>query len=507
MTQVGRRIAAGAAWMVLFKLSDRVLSLVSMLVLARLLTPSDFGVVAIASSVLALLEVFTALGLDVALISKPNVTREHYDSAWTFKILLGLAVALVLVILSGPAATFYSEPRIADVVRVLAIGSLVQGFENIGVVDFRKELRFATEFRFQIAKRIIMIAVTLPLAFAFRNYWALTIGAVTGRFVWVGLSYLAHPFRPRIALTKVRDLMSISAWLVFSSTLYYFREQSPNIALGRLSGPRATGLYTLSYDFASLPTLQLIAPINRAVLPGLVKLSGQIEELARNALNVLSLTATLALPAAAGLALTAPITVPLLLGNQWHDAVPVLQYLALSSAGAALLSSSWAVYLALQNPRTPAAVDCGYVVLLATLLIVLCPKYGAIGAAIAAFATSWVIAPINYALLLPRLRLRWRVFPAMLVRPAIASLVMYFALRPLTLSPPHDNASMMIAMLAALLIAGPLLYAATLFILWVLWRRPSGPELLLLEWLQPRMPVRLRGLTERLLPHAASEPK
>jgi len=66
--------------MVLFKLSDRVLSLVSMLVLARLLTPSDFGVVAIASSVLALLEVFTALGLDVALISKPNVTREHYDS-------------------------------------------------------------------------------------------------------------------------------------------------------------------------------------------------------------------------------------------------------------------------------------------------------------------------------------------------------------------------------------------------------------------------------------------
>ena len=271
--------------MVLFKLSDRVLSLVSMLVLARLLTPSDFGVVAIASSVLALLEVFTALGLDVALISKPNVTREHYDSAWTFKILLGLAVALVLVVLSGPAAAFYNEPRIADVVRVLAIGSLVQGFENIGVVDFRKELRFATEFRFQIAKRIIMIAVTLPLAFAFRNYWALTIGAVTGRFVWVGLSYLAHPFRPRIALTKVRDLMSISAWLVFSSTLYSSTNRSQHRAR-TLSGPRAAGLYL--DDFASLPTLQLIAPINRAVLPGLVKLSGQIEELALRSTSYLT---------------------------------------------------------------------------------------------------------------------------------------------------------------------------------------------------------------------------
>lgn len=499
MTQVGRRIAAGAAWMVLFKLSDRVLSLVSMLVLARLLAPSDFGVVAIASSVIALLEVFTALGLDVALISRPNVTREHYDSAWTFKILLGLSVGLILVALAGPAAGFFNEPRVSDVIRVLAIGSLVQGFENIGVVDFRKELRFATEFRFQIAKRLIMIGVTLPLAFAFRNYWALAIGAVTGRFVWVALSYLAHPFRPRFALSRVRDLMSISAWLVFSSMLYYFREQSPNIALGRLAGPRAVGLYTLSYDFASLPTLQLIAPINRAVLPGLVKLSGQLEELARNAINVLSLTATLAIPAAVGLALTAPITVPLLLGNQWLDAVPVLQFLALSSAGAALLSSSWAVYLALQNPRTPAAVDCGYVALLAVMLIVLCPKYGAMGAAVAALTASSVIAPINYALLLPRLHLRYRVFPAMLVRPAIAALTMYVALRPWTLAPPHDNTLAMVVRLVALLLAGPLIYAVMLFVLWVLWRRPAGPELLLVEWLQPRMPARLRALAQWLL--------
>lgn len=500
MTQVGRRIAAGAAWMVLFKLSDRVLSLVSMLVLARLLAPADFGLVAIASSVIALLEVFTALGLDVALISKPNVTREHYDSAWTFKILLGLSVAIVLLILAVPAAAFFNEPRVTDVIRVLAIGSFVQGFENIGVVDFRKELRFATEFRFQIAKRLIMIAVTLPLAFAFRNYWALTIGAVTGRFVWVALSYIAHPFRPRLALSRVRDLLSISAWLVFSSTLYYFREQSPNIALGRLAGPRATGLYTLSYDFASLPTLQLIAPINRAVLPGLVKLSGQLEELARNAMNVLALTATLAIPAAVGLALTAPITVPLLLGNQWHDAVPVLQFLALSSAGAALLSSSWAVYLALQNPRTPAYVDCGYVVLLALLLIVLCPKYGAMGAAIAALVASSVIAPINYAMLLPRLHLKWRVFPAMLVRPTIAALAMYFALRPWTLDAAREDTPAMIVRLAALLTAGPLIYAVTLFVLWVLWRRPAGPELLLLEWLQPRLPARLRAYAQRLLP-------
>jgi O-antigen/teichoic acid export membrane protein len=499
-------MAAGAAWMVLFKLSERVLSLISMLVLARLLVPADFGVVAIASSVLALLEVFIALGLDVALISRPDVTREHYNSAWTFKVLLGLAVALILLIISGPAALFFNEPRIADVIRVLAIGSFVQGLENIGVVDFRKELKFATEFRFQIAKRLIMIAVTLPLAFLLRNYWALTIGAVTGRVAWVVLSYFAHPFRPRWSLSKTRDLMSLSTWLVFSSALYYFAEQSANLALGRLSGPRATGLYALSYDFASLPTAQLIAPINRAVLPGLAKLSGKIDELARSALNVFALTCMLAIPAGMGLSVTAPVVVPLLLGKQWLEAVPVLQLLALASATNSLLSSSWATYLALQSPRTPTLIHGVYVLLQGVLLILLCPKLGAHGAAISVFIAAIVIVPINYLLLLPRLHLRARTFPALIVRPILAALTMYVLLRPWMAAPGTASTIEMLGTLALALIAGPLIYMVALLLLWRLWQRPAGAESLVLEWVEPRLPGALRSLVQRLLLKTTSQP-
>lgn len=500
MTQIARRMAVGAAWMVLFKLSERLLSLVSMLVLARLLVPAEFGVVAIASSVLAFLEVFTALGLDVALISKPNVTREHYDTAWSLKVLLGLAIAVALLAIAGPAALFFDDPRIANVLRVLAIGSFIQGLENIGVVNFRKELNFATEFRFQIAKRLIMIAVTVPLAFMLRNYWALAIGAVTGRVAWVALSYVAHPFRPRWSLQKINDLMTISGWLVFNSALYYFREQSSNLALGRFAGPRATGLYALSYDFASLPTQQLIAPINRAVLPGLAKLRGQLEELARSALNVFGLTCMLAIPAGVGLAVTAPVVVPLLLGKQWLDAVPVLQLLALASATASLLSSSWAAYLALQSPRTPALIDFGCVLLQAALLVVLCPRLGAQGAAMAVFVTSVVIVPINYVLLLPKLRLPLRTLPLILIRPVLAALVMYLVLRPWIGSPDAAAGTLqLLGTLAVALLGGPMIYLITLLSLWMLWQRPAGPEKLLLEWLAPRLPAGLRPIAQRLL--------
>jgi len=500
LTQLARRMAAGAAWMVLFKLSERLLSLVSMLVLARLLVPAEFGVVAIASSVLAFLEVFTALGLDVALISKPNVGREHYDTAWTMKVLLGLGIALALLAISGAAAVFFGDPRVANILRVLAIGSFIQGLENIGVVDFRKHLNFATEFRFQITKRVIMIAVTIPLAFLLRNYWALTIGAVTGRIAWVALSYVAHPYRPRWSLSKTNDLMSMSTWLVFSSALYYFAEQSANLALGRLSGPRATGLYALSYDFASLPTQQLIAPINRAVLPGLAKLSGQLEELARSALNVFALTCALAIPAGMGMSVLAPVIVPLLLGKQWLDAVPVLQLLAMASATTSLLSSSWAAFLALQSPRTPTLLHAIFVLLQAILLIVLCPTQGAYGAAIAVFIASVIIVPVNYLLLLPRLGLRARTFPALVIRPLLAGLAMYAVLRPWISVPGSATTIEMLGTLIAALIAGPLIYGTTLLLLWVLWRRPAGAESLILEFIEPRLPAGLRARVQRLLP-------
>jgi O-antigen/teichoic acid export membrane protein len=492
-------MAEGAVWMVLLRASDRVLSLASMLVLARLLVPADFGVVAIASSVLALLEAVTALGLDVALISKKDVSREHYDSAWTLKVLLGIGIALAALAISGIAGDFFDEPRVANVVAMLAFGSVIQGFENIGVVDFRKELHFVTEFRFQLAKRLIMLAVTVPLAFALRDYWALTIGAVIGRLAWVVLSYMAHPFRPRWSFTRTQDLMNISVWLVFNSVLYYVRDQSASLALGRLAGPRATGLFAMSLDFASLPTSQLIAPINRAVLPGFAKLRGDLEEFTRGVFNVFALTCALAIPAGAGLLVTAPISVPLLLGDQWLDAVPVVQLLALACAITSLLSSSWAAYLALESPRIPALIDCGCVVMQAVLLVLLCPTHGAEGAAIAVLATAIVIVPLNYLLLLPKLQLPVRTLPRILIRPAIAATVMLFALQPFVAIANSTGTLKMAAVLILAVPAGLAVYTLTLLILWILWGRPAGAEALLLEWLESRLPSQCKLLALRLL--------
>jgi len=164
--------------MVLCKLVERGLGLVSTIILARLLLPQDFGLVAMAMSLVAGLELMGAFSFDIALIQNQNAERRHYDTVWTFNALFAAFCALALLVLAKPAAQVCQEHRLENITYVLAFATLVGGFENIGIVFFRKELTFAKEFRFMLRKRLVGFFVTIPLAFTLESYWALVAGIV-----------------------------------------------------------------------------------------------------------------------------------------------------------------------------------------------------------------------------------------------------------------------------------------------------------------------------------------
>src|SRR5688572_20549067 len=197
MTSVARKMAAGIAWMSLMRICIKGLGLINTVILARLLVPADFGLVAMAMAIIALLELFGAFNFDVALIQRQDAGRGFYDTAWTLNIALGLAVAIVLSLIALPAADFYNEPRLSAVTYALAIGIFAAGFENIGVVAFRKDLDFRKEFVLRIVQKVCAVFITLPLAFTLRSYWALVIGQVSASFLSVLISYHVHPYRPR----------------------------------------------------------------------------------------------------------------------------------------------------------------------------------------------------------------------------------------------------------------------------------------------------------------------
>ena len=132
----------GAFWMVSTRWVIRGIGIVSTLILARILTPEDFGIIAVAMLFISLVEILVEFGTDSALIQRQDAERAHYDTAWTIRILQFVFVSIVVFICAPYTAIFFDEPRVELLIRVLAFGLLLQGFENIGVVAFRKEFRF-----------------------------------------------------------------------------------------------------------------------------------------------------------------------------------------------------------------------------------------------------------------------------------------------------------------------------------------------------------------------------
>jgi lipopolysaccharide exporter len=138
-----QQIARGSAWMIAARWSMRGIGLISTIILARLLEPTDFGVVAMAMVAVGFIRVFSEAGQDLAVIRHPNPTAEHFDTAWTMSVCAGFIVALVLVAIAPLAGWYYHEPRVVPVIRFIAIVPLVEGFINVGTVaGFQRALSF-----------------------------------------------------------------------------------------------------------------------------------------------------------------------------------------------------------------------------------------------------------------------------------------------------------------------------------------------------------------------------
>jgi O-antigen/teichoic acid export membrane protein len=487
MSDLRQKMARGASWMVAFKLIDRGIGLVSTLVLARVLLPQDFGLVSMATSLVALLELFSAFSLDVVLIQRQNSSPELYDTAWTLNGLMGLIVAAFMLALAWPMSLFYHEPRLFPVACVLALGSAVQGFENIGVVAFRQQMEFHKEFRFLLSKRLLTFAIAVPLALWLRNYWALVAGILTGRIAGVAISYAIQSYRPSFSLKGSRELVGFSRWLLLQNFLGFLRDRSADFVVGRFGGSHALGVFRVSSEIASLPATELIAPINRAILPAYAQIAGDLSALRREYISVMSVIALIGIPPVAGLAATSPLVVALLLGNHWLDATPILGIIAVAGVTEVLQSNAYGAFVALGQPQVFLKITVIHVVILLVALFAFTLQFGALGAAWAYLVTGLILIPVTFWYVLPALKMRAAELFLATWRPVLASTAMYFVVRA-TLD---EDLTILTTARTALLLArsvaiGIATYCVAIAVSWALAGRPVGAETMVFGQLQQR---------------------
>lgn len=483
--EIDRKIAVGAAWMVGFKLIDRSIGLVSTIVLARVLMPEDFGLVAMAMVLIGALELLISFSFDVVLIQNQKAGRAQFDTAWTFNLLFALACAVVLALLGPHAATFYDEPRLKMIIYLLAGGFALQGCANIGPVMFRRDMNFDQEFKFLLGKRLSTFLITIPAALYFRNYWALIIGQLAATALSVALSYIMSNYRPRFSFSARLELFHKSKWLVLHNIFQFLNNSAAQFVIGRVAGAQSLGVYAIASEIATLPTTELVAPINRAAFPGYAKAAADLPQLRASFLKVIASIALFALPAGIGIVAVADLLVPAVLGWKWLAAIPLIQVLAVYGVIQALQTNISYIYLALGNLRLVTLIGAFQFLILVALMVPALSQYGVTGAAWAFLGTVLLMIPVNQVLIARCLSLGPTAFAACLWRPLIAALTMgalvWLLKHALTLRPVTLHYVLALLLCAS---AGALAYALMLYALWRGAGRPEGAERFTFEKLQ-----------------------
>ena len=379
--------------------------------------------------------------------------------------------------------------------HLLALGWLIKGFENIGIVNFRKNMRFDKEFYFLFGRKLVSFAVAIPVALIWRNYWALVAGITMQHIASVAMSYALHPFRPRLSLHSAGLLYQFSKWILINNALLFLRHRSSDFIIGRILGVQTLGFYTVGYEISNMAMTELIAPMNRAIYPGLAKQSGNLEQLRQSFLDVIAVLWLLALPMAFGIVVTAKLLVPLFLGEQWLDIVPVIRILAISGGLNVVVGNITYVWIAQGKPRLVALFTAVRVACILPLLIILTQQYGMLGAAWAHLLGSIIALPFNYLMICATLKLQITSLLSKIWRPVIATAVMHTILTFFIKYQGRILPSWAVVDLIFTVVIGIILYSGCILLLWGMMSKPFGVEQITIDHIM----IQWRRLVKRLI--------
>jgi len=337
----------GGLWSLMTKPALQVFTYVTSIFVARLLSPSEFGLVGMAGVFTGFAAVFTDFGIGAAIIHQPEVTDEQLDAAFLMTTVVGAFLTVFFVLAAPAVAAFFHRDQVVAITRVGAIGFLTG---SIGIVP-----RALLQRRMEIKKLVLLDVgpnlaagiLSIVLALGGAGVWALVLPLLFSISAMSLLPFLACGWRPSMTrnLRALRPLLRVSMHLLGFNVINYWSRNVDNMLLGRVSGERELGFYTRAYTLMLLPVSQ-IGGIFGGVMPALARMQDDSARAKRSFMRVEAVIATVAFPAMVGLAVTAVPFVRTVYGAKWLPMAPVLQVLAIVGAMQSVVSPTGWIYLA-----------------------------------------------------------------------------------------------------------------------------------------------------------------
>ncbi|MBO1751991.1 lipopolysaccharide biosynthesis protein [Actinotalea sp. BY-33] len=400
-------LASGTRWMVMGRLVTQVSRFVVSILLARLLTPEAFGLVAVAMTTILALEVFKDLGTGAAVIQRPEVDQALLSSVFYFNVLAGVVCAAAMFFGAPLIATAFGTPDATSVVRALSVIMVLSGLTQTHHAVLRRSMRFSGVAAVEMAGALVNGAVSITLALLGAGVWAMVWGNIAGVLAGSVIAWIRSGWKPS-AVLRAAPLRSIAGFSLntaaFNATTFALMN-ADKILVSRSLGAPALGVYSLAQRTINYPMESVAHVLMTVLFPAFSRIQDDNAALRRGYTRALGAIAFLTLPLMVGAATVARPLVEVVLGEEWTDLIPLLWFMAPAGALAALLSAVNTLYSA--KGRADWMFRWGLASGAFTLVgFVVGLRWGLVGLAVAYLAVTLIQTPVGLWIVLRLIDMR-----------------------------------------------------------------------------------------------------
>ena len=385
----------GVSWVGALRFVTRIISFLRTAILARILTPSQFGAYGVASLAVALLEVLTETGVNVILVQERDDINKYLNSAWIISIARGFIIGSVILFSASFISNFFHSQDSLPLLLLISMVPILRGFINPSIVKFQRDLQFHKEFWYRLSIFFVDGITVVIFAFITKSAISFVFGLLFGVIFEVILSFVVIKPRPSFVFEPefLKKIMHRGKWVTASGIFNYLFYNADNIVVGRILGTTQLGLYQMGYSISILPITEVADVFSRVTFPIYSKIAKENTRLKQAFLKTLSIVSTLTIPFGVVLFLFPEEIVKIVLGNNWLGVVPALRVLAVFGVVRAISGFSSTLFLAVGKQEYVSVVTFVSILGLAVSIVPLVLSYGIVGAGISALIGSLLALP------------------------------------------------------------------------------------------------------------------
>lgn len=326
---VTQGVLKSSGFLLAIQFLQRTLGIVSTLILARLLAPEHFGIVALVTIALQFFELLVETGNQQYIIQKDRVDDDDLNTAWTLDILMKSGIAVLIVLASPVIARYFETPALTPALAVASLALPIRALKTPELMMLARNLDYRPVFWLNLWQKGVAFVCVVTIALVHASHWAIIIGNLISAAILAAGSYRVCAFRPRVSLKRVGRQWHFSRWLLMRGLVGFTRSQIDNLMVSKLFGSSSLGGYNLVRELSILPAVSVIIPVSEPLLAAIAKGRNDTAIQAYRIRFSLALMTSVLLPITVFMSLYPVPIVTLLLGERWSVYAPLLRPFAL----------------------------------------------------------------------------------------------------------------------------------------------------------------------------------